>query len=138
MDDELQLRILTPGREALAVPVDSVNLTASEGEVGILPGHAALLTALRPGPATVVTGGQTHHWALGGGFLEVADGRVTALVQSAESADQIDVERAEARRRAREEELKREQLSEFEMKVAEVSLEKQLTRIQVAGRLVGR
>ena len=67
---KLTLRILLPSREAVSRHVDSVNLTATEGEVGILPGHAALLATLRPGPALIRDGASVEHWAIGDGFLE--------------------------------------------------------------------
>ena len=130
--DRLNLRILLPTREAVERTVDSVNLTAWEGEVGILPGHAPYLAVLRPGPASFRDGGETQTFALGDGFLEVHDDVVTALVQSAERADEIDVARAEQRKAAIEVQLKAEGLAETEMKRFELSLAKQLARIQVA------
>ena len=130
---KLTLRILLPSREAVSRHVDSVNLTATEGEVGILPGHAALLATLRPGPALIRDGASVEHWAIGDGFLEVRDDVVTALVQTAESRESIDVARAQKRKAEREAELKRQGLSEFEMKRAELSLAKQLARLKVAG-----
>ena len=130
---KLHLRILLPSREAISRPIDAVNLTAAEGEVGILPGHAALLAALKPGPASVKDGATTDKWALGEGFLEVHDDTVTVLVQTAERAADIDVERARRRRAEREAQLRADSLSELEMRRAELSLLKQLARLRAAG-----
>ena len=130
---KLSLRVLLPGREAVSRQVDSVNVTAVEGEIGILPGHAALLAALKPGPATFKDGGQADLWALGDGFLEVHDDQVTVLVQTAEHSSEIDVERARRRKDEVEGRMKGGDLSELEMRRAELSLLKQLARLQVAG-----
>ena len=130
--DRLSLRILLPTRQAVERTVDSVNLTAWEGEVGILPGHAPYLAVLRPGPASFRDGAETATFALGDGFLEVHDDVVTALVQSAERSEDIDVVRAEQRKAALQAQLAAEGLAEAEMRRLELSLAKQLARIQVA------
>ena len=133
---KLTLRVLLPGREAVSKAVDSVNVTASEGEIGLLPGHAALLAALKPGPATFKDGGVSDQWALGEGFLEVHDDLVTVLVQTAEHSSEIDVERARRRKEEVEGRMKGADLSEVEMRRAEISLLKQLARLHVAGASV--
>ena len=130
MADKLTLRILTPGREVLHREVESATLMAEHGEVGILPGHAPFLAHMRPGVAHYTEGGETHYFALSDGFLEVGDDLVTALVAVAEPADEIDLERAEERLRRREEELKAEDLREFQLRAAEISVEKQIARAQ--------
>lgn len=135
---KLNLRVLLPGREAVNASVDSVNVTASEGEVGILPGHAAFLAALKPGPATFRDAGKADVWALGEGFLEVHDDQVTVLVQTAEHASEVDVDRAKKRMAEVEARLKGEGLSEMELRRAEISLLKQLARLNVAGAPAGR
>lgn len=132
MAETLRLRILTPSRQVLDREVDSANLMADGGEVGILPGHAPLLAAMRPGVAHYTAEGQTHFFALSDGFLEVADDIVTALVTVAEPADEIDLERAEERRRQREEELRAEDLRDLQMRAAEISIEKQVARVTAA------
>lgn len=132
--NKLLFRILAPHGEVIAKEVDAATLMASEGEVGILPGHAAFLAALRAGEASCRVGEDVRYFALSDGFLEVADDVVTALVRSAEPAHEIDLERAERRRREREDELEKE-LSDRHQRHAEASLEKQVIRIQVAGRL---
>lgn len=134
---KLKLRVLLPGRHAVDQLVDAVNVTAAEGEVGILPGHAALLAALKPGPATFRDGGKSDHWALGEGFLEVHDDEVTVLVQTAEHSSEIDVERARRRKDEMEARMKGEGMNELELRRAEISLLKQLARLHVAGTPVG-
>lgn len=74
-----------------------------EGEMGILPRHAPLLTTLRPGPLVIRDGDQETELFVGGGFLEILPDRVTVLADVAERADEISEEAAEeARRRAQE------------------------------------
>ena len=133
MSGRLRLRILLPSREAVSRDVDSVNVTAFEGEAGILPGHAAYLTALRPGPAWFKDGNVTERWALGEGFLEVRDDVVTIMVQTAEHSSEIDIERARQRKAEVEAQMRSETLSETAMRQAELSLLKQLARLNVAG-----
>ena len=128
MADSLRLRIFTPSRQVLDREVESANLMAEGGEVGILPGHAPLLASMRPGVAHYAVDGETHYFALSDGFLEVADDIVTALVTVAEPADEIDLERAEERRRQREEELREQDLRDLQMRAAEISIEKQVAR----------
>ena len=138
MADKLTLKLLVPTRAAVSRAIDSVNLCATEGEVGILPGHAAFLTALRPGPATLRDGASVEYWALSEGVLEVHDDTAMVLVRAAERSDEIDVERAKRRMAEREAELKGAQLpegermSEVAMLRAEASLAKQLVRLRVA------
>ena len=129
MAERLRFRVLTPTRQVVDAECDSANVTTELGEVGILPGHAPLLAAMRPGIGYWREGETTHYLAHSGGFLEVEDDVVTALVTVAEPAGEIDAERAEERRRELEEELKERELSDFRQRAAEISIEKQVARI---------
>jgi F-type H+-transporting ATPase subunit epsilon len=83
--------------------VDFILANGADGELGILPGHAALMTILKPGPLKIRHGGSEELLFVGGGFLEVLPDRVTVLADVAEHADEISVAQAEeARRRAQE------------------------------------
>jgi F-type H+-transporting ATPase subunit epsilon len=94
----LRLSIVTPTRSVVETDADSVVAPGSEGEFGVLPGHAPLLAALRPGVVSYTEGGRTRRLAIGGGFAEVTQERVTVLAPSAEKPEQIDATEAEARR----------------------------------------
>ncbi len=99
----IQCDIITQERIVFSGQVDSVNLPGVEGRMGILPHHSPLLTTLDFGEVMVRTGGVEEYFAIGGGFVEVQPDHVTILADSAEQADEIDVERAErARQRAEE------------------------------------
>jgi F-type H+-transporting ATPase subunit epsilon len=90
----LSLEIVTPERRVLSVAVDEVRAPGVEGGFGVRLNHEPFMTALEPGRLTYVEGGREHHYAVGGGFLQVADNRVIVLADTAEAAGDIDVERA--------------------------------------------
>ncbi len=91
----LTLEIVTPERRILsAVPCDEVRAPGALGGFGIRPRHAPFMSALEPGLLTYVAGGHEHHFAVGGGMLQVADDKVLVLADTAEEAAEIDVERA--------------------------------------------
>jgi F-type H+-transporting ATPase subunit epsilon len=96
----LSLSIVTPSRKVVATEADSVVAPGSEGELGILPGHAPLLVALKAGVVRYSAGGRNSRIAIGGGIAEVTQERVTVLSPSAESPEQIDAAEAESRRAA--------------------------------------
>ena len=100
----LQLDIVTPEKRVLSEQVDSVVLPGSEGELGILPSHVPLVTALKPGELVYSLGGKTEHFAVGTGFVEVTGERVSVLTDMAASEHDIDekaVEEALARAQER-------------------------------------
>jgi F-type H+-transporting ATPase subunit epsilon len=96
----LTLEIVTPERRILSVTADEVRAPGALGGFGVRQDHEPFMTALEPGRLTYVEGGREHHYAVGGGFFQVADNRVIVLADTAEAAQDIDVGRA---RRAFEE-----------------------------------
>ena len=90
----LTLDIVTPERRVLSVTCDEVRAPGVQGGFGVRLDHEPFMTALEPGPLTYVEGGQEHHFAVGGGFLQVADNKVIILADTAEAAHDSDVERA--------------------------------------------
>lgn len=97
----IQCEILTQERQLFNDNVDIVVLPGLEGRMGILPNHSPLLTVLGFGEVVVRSGGVEEYFAIGGGFAEVQPDHVIILADSAEQAEEIDVERAlEARERA--------------------------------------
>ena len=86
----LKLEIVTPEKRVLSEQVDSVVLPGSEGELGILPSHVPLVTALNPGELVFNQGGKSQHFAVGTGFVEVTGGRVSVLTDMAASEHDID------------------------------------------------
>ncbi|HEY8885031.1 MAG TPA: ATP synthase F1 subunit epsilon, partial [Chloroflexota bacterium] len=92
----LRLDVVTAERLVFSEDVDIVIAPGSEGELGILPRHAALMTTLQPGALRARIGTDEIDLAIGGGFLEVRDNRVLVLADSAERSEEIDIERARA------------------------------------------
>ena len=90
----LSLEIVTPERRVLSVAVDEVRAPGALGGFGIRIGHEPFMSALVPGQLSYLEGGREHHYAVGGGFLQVADNRVIVLADTAEAKGDIDVERA--------------------------------------------
>lgn len=100
----IQCDIVTQERTVFSQQVASVSLPGTEGRMGILPNHSALLTTLDFGDVWVRhTDGEEEHFAIGGGYAEVQPDKVVILADSAEQAEEIDLERAEqARERAQQ------------------------------------
>lgn len=97
----MQCDIITQQRVVFSGEVDMVIAPGAEGEMGILPHHAPLLTTLDYGELRLKMGGREQFFAIGGGVLEVTPDHVIVLADSAERADEIDAARAErARERA--------------------------------------
>lgn len=117
--------------------VDVLIVPGSEGQLAILPRHAALMTTLDYGELVMRRGAVEDSFAVAGGFMEVRNDRVTILADHAESAEEIDVERAEqARVRAAERlRLAREQNArDVDLARAQASLQRSLLRLNVAQR----
>jgi F-type H+-transporting ATPase subunit epsilon len=95
--NELQVELVAADRQVWSGTARVVVARTTEGEIGILPGHEPVLALLVPGPVTVRgTDGETVEAAVHGGFLSVAEDRVSVLAEVAELASDIDVERARA------------------------------------------
>src|SRR5574340_655553 len=90
----LTLDIVTPEKRVLSVTADEVRAPGAQGGFGVRLNHEPFMAALEPGRLTYVEGGREHHYAIGGGFLQVAENKVIVLADTAEAAQDIDVERA--------------------------------------------
>ena len=101
MAGKLKLEVAVPQHQVLSDEVDSVEAPAKDGYMGVLPGHAALITELGHGVLSFEAAGNKRYMALSGGLMEVLPDHVRVLADSAEWAEEVDLERAEtARRRA--------------------------------------
>ncbi len=96
LPENLELEIVTPEKHMLAETVDYVELPGQEGYMGILPGHAPLLSELGMGTLSYRKGSDVRYFAVLSGFVEVLPGRVIVLADACERAGEIDVERARA------------------------------------------
>jgi F-type H+-transporting ATPase subunit epsilon len=120
--------------------VDVLIAPGSEGQLAILPRHAALMTTLEPGLLEFRRGGQESDFAITGGFMEVRNDHVTVLADAAEAIEEIDIARAEAARTRAEERLRQaaeQGVSDVERAAAQAALARSLMRLKVAGRRRG-
>lgn len=101
----LKLEIVTPERKVFDEMVDSVTVPTASGEAGILPNHAPLISALKPGILSYTNKGTTERFAISGGFVEVSSNKVAVLTDTAETASEIDAQAARAEREAAEKSL---------------------------------
>ncbi len=92
----MRLEIITAERRVYSDDVDLVVAPGLDGELGILPHHAPLMSSLQPGELIIRKDGEETYLAVSGGFLEVLDNQVTVLADAAERSDEIDEERAQA------------------------------------------
>lgn len=130
---DLHLDVVTAERLVYSDDVDMVTAPGSLGELGILPRHAALVTTLQSGALRARKGAAETDLAISGGFLEVRDNRVLVLADTAERAEEIDVERARAaEERARL--LLQERHPTIDFAVAEAALRRSQVRLKVARR----
>jgi|SRR5579863_6758477 len=131
---EIHLEIVTPERQVVRDSVTEVSVPGKEGEMGILPGHAPLLSLLKVGQLSYVHKGTTYYLAINWGFVEVLPERVIILAQTAERAEEIDMGRAQEAKKRAEDRLSKVSDSEIDMERARVALERSILRIQVAGK----
>ena len=130
---DMKLEIVTGERLVYSGDVEVLVAPGIEGELGILPHHAPLLTMLQPGEIRIVVNGQEEYMVISGGFLEVLANTVTILADTAERADEIDEERAqEAVQRAQER--LTGQLAAQDLERALASIRRAQARVQVARR----
>ena len=133
MAEKLTLEMVTPYKKVLSLDVDEITAPGAVGELGLLPGHTPLLTTLKIGDLGYKQDGKTFHVAVNWGYLEVGDDKVTILVDTAEKADEIDLERAKAALGRAEEALKTLSQEDVDFAVMEAALQRALVRIKVAG-----
>ena|SRR5579863_860696 len=134
--DKINLELVTPDRLMIRDAVLAVSLPGREGYLGILPGHAPLLSELKPGQVSYTQGKVTHYLYVNWGFAEVIPDRVIVLVEGSERPEEIDIERAKKSRERAEQRLRRAGVGEAEIDAerARAALERAMARIEVAER----
>ena len=131
----IHCEVITAERAVFSGDVDMVVAPGIEGQLGILPAHAPLITALTYGELVIHRINQEDEFiAIGGGFMEVAADHVIILADSAERADEIDEERAEAARRRAEELMSRQQQGAEDIARAEAAIRRSAIRLKVVRR----
>jgi F-type H+-transporting ATPase subunit epsilon len=137
LPQQIQLAVVTPDRQVIQETVEGVSIPGKNGYLGILPGHAPLLSELKVGELDFTRQGTHHVLAVCWGFAEVLPDRVIVLAHTAERAEEIDVARAERAKERAEERLKKMGDPEIDFERARAALERAVTRLQAAKRLRG-
>lgn len=128
--NKIHLEILTPAKNYLETDVDFIEIKTSDFLLGLLPNHAPLVTTLDIAPLNLKNDGVVTSYALHGGVMHVKKGsHVIILANAIESKEEIDIERAT---RSKERALKRKEDSNSDLKRAELSLKRALTRLLVS------
>ena len=133
LPQKVQLDIVTPERGVVSEAVDGIILPGSEGYLGVLPGHAPLLTTLKVGRIEYRKARETFTLAVSWGFAEVLPEKVAILAETAEKAEEIDLSRAQAALERAQKRL-RSRDPDLDFLRAQIALEKALIRIQLASR----
>ena len=130
----IQLEIVTPEKLAYAETVDSVVLPGTEGELGVLPHHAPLVSTLGIGELRIRKGGAEESFAIVGGFLQVLPDKVVVMAETADMASEIDLEKAQQARAEAERALESGFHEGADIAAARAALQQALLRIRVAER----
>lgn len=129
MEKSLHLEIVTPDKVVLSEQVDYVGAPGYDGEFGVLPNHIPYLAALQIGALYYKAQGQTKYIFISGGFAEVSDNTVSILAESAERAEDIDIERARKAKERAEARLAQQQ-EKIDYARARAAIQRALHRMQ--------
>jgi F-type H+-transporting ATPase subunit epsilon len=130
----LQLEIVTPERQAYSDEVDAVYCPGTEGEFGVLPHHAPMLSTLGVGELRIHKGGDEEYFAIAGGFVQVRPDKVVVMAELADLSSEIDLESAQEARNEAERALQQGFDEPADLAQARVAMERALVRIRVAER----
>ena len=132
MADQIQLEVVTPERRLLSEQVNSVTVPGRGGELGILPGHAPLISDLQTGVLSYNEDGTTFQLHVSGGFVEVDGDHVSVLAEIAERPEEIDAARARRAREIAEKRLSGQSGTDIDIDRAQAKLMRNLVRLQLA------
>ncbi len=134
LPEAIELQIVTPERHVLQETVQSVEIPGKEGYLGVLPGHAPLLTELGVGILGYRKGSENRFLTVIGGYAEVLPDRVIVLAEISEKAEEIDVARSKAAQERAQGELAKAPAGSAEWEREKLALDRALIRMQAAGR----
>jgi F-type H+-transporting ATPase subunit epsilon len=132
--NNVQVDIVSPERKVYEGQVQMVVAKGVEGELGIMAGHAPLVTPLKTGALRLLTENAEQVIAVSGGFIEVRPEKVTVLAETAELPEEIDVTRAQSAKERAEERLKGLNKGDRDFSVNEHALQRAVNRINIANR----
>ncbi len=134
LPDKIELEVVTPQRLVLHEDVDSLELPGLDGYIGVLPGHAPLLTELGIGVLTYRVGGQAHLLTVMEGYSEVLPHRVIVLAEVSERANEIDLQRSKTALQRAEQRVAKTGSADVDWKRAQSALQRAVVRIRVASK----
>jgi F-type H+-transporting ATPase subunit epsilon len=134
LPDSIELQIVTPERHVLQETVQSVEIPGKEGYLGVLPGHAPLITELGVGILAYRKGSENRFLTVINGYAEVLPDRVIVLAEISERAEEIDVGRSRAAHDRAQAELAKAGMGSEEWQREKLALDRALVRMQAAGR----
>jgi F-type H+-transporting ATPase subunit epsilon len=132
MAETIQLEIVTPERLVVNDTAEYIEIPGKTGYLGVLPGHAPLITELAVGQISYNNAGKTKRLAVAWGFAEVLQNKVTILAETAEKAEEIDTARAETAKKKAEAEIQK--AGAEGNKDAQAALDRANVRLDVAGK----
>jgi len=94
-EEKLKLEVVAPEKMVMSKTVDMVTISGTEGDFGVLPGHAALVSSIRPGFLEIEANKETDKMFIGGGFIEVLEDKVSILATEVFTSEQIDITECE-------------------------------------------
>jgi F-type H+-transporting ATPase subunit epsilon len=130
----VRLEIVTPESKSFSDDVDSVVIPGVEGELGVLPLHAPLMTLLEPGELRVMKNGEETRLAVGEGFVEITQEKIAVLTDMAVKESDIDETAAEEAIRRAEESMRSERMSDEEQATTKAALMRSLALVKVKRR----
>jgi F-type H+-transporting ATPase subunit epsilon len=128
----IKLEVVTPERKVVSGSVDQVTIPTLKGEVGILPNHAPMISALKPGILSYTQSGTASKLVIAGGFVEVGVNTVSVLAEIAENAEEVDTTAAKSAKDEAEKVLTGWKGTEEELEAELEKLERATARIQLA------
>jgi len=132
MADELLLEVVTPEALVFSGNVEEVTIPGSEGEFGVLKGHASLLSSIDVGELNFTKEGKKSFFAVSSGYVEVTGTKVTVLIETAERSDMIDKARAQRAKENAEAKLSKITKEDEEFEYIRAALYRAITRLNVA------
>ncbi|MGO9591610.1 MAG: F0F1 ATP synthase subunit epsilon [Candidatus Acidiferrales bacterium] len=133
----IELQVVTPQRHVLQETVQAIEIPGKEGYLGILPGHAPLITELGIGILAYRKSGETRYVTVIHGYAEVLPDRVIVLAELSERAEEIDVARAKAAHERAQAELAKTSAGSPDWQERKLAVERALVRTQTVGKLAG-
>lgn len=124
-----KLKIVTPKGIYKETDIEILNIRTTAGQMGILASHLPLASGLEISEMNYIEKGERKHFSISGGFVYVGEDETTLIVNSIESPEEIDLDRAEASKKRAKDRLSSQ--SDIDMKRAEIALKKAITRINV-------